>query len=318
MTQTDKRSYVFRLDQKQEIKAHLSEKGWVVIKNIATTKECTEIINLQWDFLEQLGTGLKRDSPETWYQAGRWPGRISTGQVLAPYVGHCEAVWKARCISKVRDLFALLWETRDLKVAFDTFNVTRPYTLASNRAKGIAPHIDQNPNTKPNFVCYQGLLNLRPLGEDDGGTLLYTGSHLKFQNYGKYAKGNSDWVVIGGKDKTECIEKMVCPNLDPGDFLVWDGRTIHGVGPPTKGKKDPKGSKYFRRSVVYISMMPTQNISKEILEKRKRLFQEGVTTNHWADNTKPKNMRPRYPRKISYQIKEYKKVKLDTEGRSLV
>lgn len=80
--------YSFLLSQEKDFKQFIAEYGWVVIKAIATPQEAETIISQQWHFLERLGTGLKRDQPSTWYQPGRWPGNISSGQVLAPYVGH--------------------------------------------------------------------------------------------------------------------------------------------------------------------------------------------------------------------------------------
>lgn len=307
-----KYKYTFDLSEKKEIKAFLNENGWVVVSDIASNKESSDIIDLQWKFIEGLGTGIDPSNPRTWYEPYRWPTNLSSGQVLAPGVGHCEAVWKARQIPKVKELFALLYGDDKLNVSFDIFNVTRPYTLASNRTKPLSPHIDQSPKSSPGLECYQGLLNLRPMGTDDGGTMLYSGSHLNFKKYTKYAKSKYDWVPItGNEDLKDCYQQMVSPNMKTGDMLIWDGRLVHGVSPPKKGFKDKKGSKYFRRSVVYVSMMPTSKVSDEVALRRKEYYEKGIATNHWVSKPVPKRIRSRYPRKIPYAVKEYVEVKLE-------
>jgi len=308
------KNYRFDLNQAKELKAFLREYGWVVIKNIATTTEAETIIQQQWDFIEHLGTGVNRNKTETWYQGGFWPGNISSGQVLAPYVGQSAPAWTARQLLKVKAVFALLWGTSNLKVSFDTWNVVRPYTLASNRTKPLPPHIDQNPNTKPNLECYQGLLNLKPSQIEDGGTMLYSKSHTFFKETTKYANKTGDWVIISGDLLKKCYQTMVCPSLEVGDMLVWDSRLIHGVTPPQKGFKDHKGCKEFRRSVVYVCMTPISKIKDKVLKLRKEYYEKGITTNHWPSEVIKKKLTPRYPRKIPYKETKYQKVKLKDES----
>lgn len=219
-----------RKDPKDKIRLTLKERGWVVLKAIATKKDCLDIISKQWDYLEGLGTGIERENPETWYGKGRWPGMISTGQVLAPYVGHCSAVWKARQLPKVKALFSLITGCEDLKVSYDTMNMVRPYTLASNRTKPLFPHLDQNPHVDPDFVCYQGLLNLVDSNLKDGGTMMLSGSHNHFLKYKKYSKKSGGFHI---RLEDLDVSQMVCPTLETGDFLLWDGRLVHGVAPST-------------------------------------------------------------------------------------
>ncbi len=296
--------YRFSLENTTDINNTLTTKGWVVVSNIATTQQCSDIIDLQWRYLESLGTGLKRDTPRTWYESGRWPGMISNGQVLAPFVGHSEATKKARNLKKVKDLFSKIYklnESDELISSYDTMNMVRPYTLAVNRTKHLAPHLDQNPYFEEEFTCYQGLLNLIDSNLIDGGTMLLSESHKHFLEYKKYADASRNrQVYIKGKDSKKLIDKMVCPTLKAGDFLLWDSRVIHGVAAPEKGKKDPKGTKHLRRSVVYISMVPSSKVSKEVKDIMKEYLKNKITTNHSVLDPKKKNLRPRYPRKIPY------------------
>lgn len=136
---------------------------------------------------------------------------------------------------------------------------------------------------------------------------------LFFKDLAKYAK-KGDWVEIPDKFKDICLQNMVCPDLDIGDMLIWDGRLIHGVSPPQKEFKDPKECRDFRRSVVYVSMMPTHKIKDQVLKTRKKYYEEGITTNHWPNETIKKKLTPRYPRKIPYAETKYEKITLKDES----
>nr|QBK89530.1 MAG: phytanoyl-CoA dioxygenase [Pithovirus LCPAC001] len=294
--------YSFKLSQKEKINVALKEKGWVVVKSIATQIECSSIVNKQWNFIEDLGTGIERNNSDTWYVGGKWPGMISTGQILAPNVGHCSAVWQARQLPKVKTLFSNITNSPELMVSYDTMNMVRPYTLSSNRTKPLVPHLDQNPHADPDFVCYQGLLNLVDSNLEDGGTMLLSGSHKHFLEYKKYSTKNGGFHI---RLEDVQFKKMVCPILKVGDFLLWDGRLVHGVAPPQKNKKDKKKSNYLRRSVIYISMVPSNIVNSDARKIRLKWFKEGVTTSHWVTKPKKKNINPRYPRKIPYVKKKY-------------
>jgi hypothetical protein len=51
---------------------YLEEHGYVVIANALTAEQSTEALNLLWDYLEGLDTGIDRNSRDTW-DNDRWP-----------------------------------------------------------------------------------------------------------------------------------------------------------------------------------------------------------------------------------------------------
>lgn len=305
---TDYRIPLYRTN---DIKKHLKDYGWVVLSEVASLTESANIVDKQWDYLETLGTGIRHKDPQTWYESGRWPSSISTGQILVPWVGHNPAMWYARLLPSVKKVFEIIYDTKDLLVSYDTMNIVRPYTLATNRTKPLPPHIDQNPLFEPEFMCYQGLLNLIDSEMKDGGTMILSGSHKHFGNYTKYSKNKLDINTGGhyrfiGEHEKNMISDMVCPTLKVGDFLIWDGRLVHGVAPPKKNKKDKKGTAYLRRSVVYISMIPRTKLSEENIKIRYSWFQKGITSGHSLTMPMAKKITPYYPRKIPYIKTDYK------------
>ena len=45
---------------------YLEEQGYVVIKNALSTAEASKTLELLWDYLEGLGTGIDRKDVSTW------------------------------------------------------------------------------------------------------------------------------------------------------------------------------------------------------------------------------------------------------------
>jgi len=69
----------------------------------------------------------------------------------------------------VVDAFAKVYDTEDLIVSFDGVNLAFPRT--DLKANTPWPHQDQDPE-KPGFRCLQGLVNLLPNGDNDGGLIV--------------------------------------------------------------------------------------------------------------------------------------------------
>ena len=65
---------------------YLEEHGYVVIANALTTEEADHALALLWDYLEELGTGIDRNDPETW-DDDRWPTAVHGG--ILPSHGIC-------------------------------------------------------------------------------------------------------------------------------------------------------------------------------------------------------------------------------------
>lgn len=162
--------------------------GYQVIPGVLTPEQCAEGKRLVWKYLEGLGTGLKRDDPDTWYDVKGEPMRFPPnmhGILQRLGVGQCEAVWYVRQIEAVREIFARLWGVHpdDLLVSFDGMSVGRPHEASkSKRPAGqrLGEHFDQGPK-KRGLWCVQGLVTLNDMDEDDQTLGVVPGSHLVHQ-----------------------------------------------------------------------------------------------------------------------------------------
>lgn len=134
--------------------------------------------------------------------------------------------------------FAKIWGTENLLSSFDGINLTLPAPGKSRAPSTPWEHVDQSPHLK-GMQCIQGILNLCPNKEQDGGLVVLKGSHKLcerfFEVHGTEKK--PEWGVVPddwhGFDGTErkwfesngAVEVKV--NCEPGDLLLWDSRTVH-------------------------------------------------------------------------------------------
>src|SRR5471030_1114479 len=72
--------------------AYLHQHGYVVIAGALTPEECAKALDLTWDYLEGLGTGVDRVDWTTW-DDDRWPTAAHGGILPGHGIGHSSAQW---------------------------------------------------------------------------------------------------------------------------------------------------------------------------------------------------------------------------------
>ena len=163
---------------------YLEEQGYVVIKNALSTAEASKTLELLWDYLEGLGTGIDRKDVSTWGD-DRWP-TCAHGGIMPSYgIGHSEAQWFLRGIPKVKKAFAKIWNTDELLTSFDGVSLWRPWNINPDWKTESGQswfHIDQHPISKPGKQCIQGLVNLLPTSKEIGRNVIIPESHNFFKD----------------------------------------------------------------------------------------------------------------------------------------
>jgi ectoine hydroxylase-related dioxygenase (phytanoyl-CoA dioxygenase family) len=259
---------------------HFQEHGYAVVKGAIPAERAKSYQQRAFAWLKSFGTALDIDNPETWTKENL-PVQSKINTFSAYGVAHEKFMWDARMEPGVLAAFATLWGTEDLLVSFDALNVTFPNRKDKPR-KAPWPHIDQSPLRK-GLQCAQGVINLSHSGPEDGGLLVYPGSHLLSEEFFETQTDKKTWQVRDGYDFTEEQVKWftdrgikthkVC--AEPGDLLIWDSRTIHWGTEPTE-----KGNTI--RTVIYASYAPAYLASPETLEKKAKVFRAWESTTHWA------------------------------------
>jgi len=284
------------------------ENGYAVIKNAATAEEVQTGIRLFWDLVERQQPEIKRDNPATW-RDDIWVASARNGIMAGYGIGQSEFLWHARRLPKVKEAFSKIWDTDDLLVSYDGCGVFRPVEYEPTwKTNGGWYHIDQNVYNKKGRHAVQGLLNLYPSGPYDGGFVCVPKSHhmvdeafekyddicsKKARDYIRLPAGTPFWMEAANSIKRDATNKYdllpVKLVLEPGDFVLWDSRTIHCNHPVTKPDPSPQAKTQLKRLVAYICMTPT-SLAKDIeklLKFRVFAFHMGVTTTHWPHDFQP-------------------------------
>ena len=240
-------------------KQHLSNQGFVVIKNILKPNEINHAKSLLWEFLNDLG--WDRQDPST------WESRLinQKGIIWGNGAGQSLFQWYIRTRPNIVDTFAKVWSSQDIYAkkgitfnyktdiitSFDGFSVFRPWYLdtkylsnnnnASNwKTQSGWYHIDQNTNKTPNIETIQGIVTLYDQDKSTGSTVFIPKTHLlnHIQLFGlnrngkpNLSKMRKDFVMISKQRLNQLKQKRILLCCKAGDLLLWDSRTIHCNSP---------------------------------------------------------------------------------------
>lgn len=268
---------------------YLDEHGFVIFANALDADESTHALNLLWDYLEGLQTGIDRTDPDTWGD-GRWPTAVHGGILPSFGIGHCAAQWYIRDVDAVKDSFAAVWDTDDLLVSFDGVTIWRPWTRnpnwLTNRGSSWL-HIDQHPIGRPGKHCVQGLVNLLPTSEATGGNVVVPGSHRRFEEIPQLYTDrlarihpSIDHFRFPNDDPLLADSPPVMCHMEAGDLLLWDSRTIHCSSP---GLTEPANDTDLLRAASLICMMPRAKSNAEVIAQRKSAVANMTSTTNWSD-----------------------------------
>jgi hypothetical protein len=172
-----KRPRKFELSESSLWHTYLQENGYVILKGALSVRECRVALDLVFDYLEALDTGIDRHDPSTWGQEN-WPDHLGAGILPWYGVGQSKAMWYVRSKAAVRKAFQTIWGGEELLTSFDGMCLFRPWGRdPSWKTASNWYHVDQHPIHQPRFECVQGLVNLLPTSEHTGGNVLIPRSH---------------------------------------------------------------------------------------------------------------------------------------------
>lgn len=202
-------------------------------------------------------------------------------------------MWEARMEPRVMEAFAKICGTDELLVSFDSLNVM---LLNLKPARKPWPYTDQT-SRKRAMHCVQGIINLSHAGPEDGSLEVIPGSHALIEEFFDTQTKPNTWEWKDNRYFSEKkIERFEIRGLrplkaleEPGDFILWDSRTIHWGGEPTKNSNTI-------RTVICATYAPGKMASKDVLAEKKRVFHANGATTHWPhDNIVPRDMQARFP-----------------------
>ncbi|KAF8846666.1 phytanoyl-CoA dioxygenase [Acephala macrosclerotiorum] len=260
-------------------RADLFENGFTVVKNVIPRDRAVGYQEKAYGWLKSFDTELDFNKPETWIKENLpYQSKINTFSTYG--VVHEKFMWDARMEPGIVAAFAHLWGTDELLVSFDSLNITLPNRKDKER-KPAWEHIDQSP-LRRGMHCVQGIINLSPSGPDDGGLVVYPGSHKFNDEFFDTQTEKSSWKP---RDlhmfEREQLEWFTAKGLKPlkvcadvGDLILWDSRTIHYGS-------EPEESSNQIRTIIYATYTPARLASEESLERKRTVFKSWGGTTHW-------------------------------------
>ncbi|OKL63257.1 hypothetical protein UA08_01591 [Talaromyces atroroseus] len=264
---------------KGDWRAQLRENGFAVIKHAIPQERAEAYRHKARQWLKSFGNDkLDYENPNTWV-AENLPVQSTINTFSAYAVAHEKFMWDARLEPGVVDAFAQIWGTDELIVSFDSLNITFPNRKDVPR-KGAWEHVDQSP-LRRGMHCVQGIINLSPAGPDDGGLVVYPGSHKYHEEFCNTQTEPSTWKAqdlywfqpeqLAWYEAKGVRPHKVCADI--GDLIVWDSRTTHYGAEPTEASNTI-------RTVIYAAYSPAKLASSETLERKKEVFRNYGGTTH--------------------------------------
>ncbi|KAM3064989.1 hypothetical protein ACMFMG_001197 [Clarireedia jacksonii] len=258
--------------------------GCVVLKGVITPERAQYYCEKQIQWLRNFELGFDENDESTW-KAECLPVSFKGGMYYSYGAPHEKMAWEARTEPGVIEIFEKLWGTKELLCSFDGMNISLPRRKDLNWSPW--PHCDQNPERK-GMQAVQGLLNYAPNGPKDGGLMLMKGSASLFDEFfsSKREAGDHedapppelkymDLFLFNPKDLKWFEDRgceMIKVNMEPGDFVLWDSRTMHYACLP-------EGEQI--RHVQYICMTPRKFATDDQLKLKTECFNKYIGTTHW-------------------------------------
>ena len=260
-----------------DFRAELQENGFAVLKGVIPHDRAVQYQVKAYEWLKSFPGDLDFSKPDTWIDANL-PLTNKVRLYHSYCVAHEKFMWDARMEPGVVDAFAKLWGTDELLVSFDCLNISLPNRKDQDR-RAPWEHIDQSPS-KRGVHCVQGIINLSPSGPEDGGLVVFPGSHkLNDEFFDTHPRPPSarDVYLFTPEELNWFKERglrahKVCAEV--GDLIMWDSRVIHYGSEPTE-KSDQV------RTVIYAAYQPAKLASLEQLQNKKAVFESWGSTTHW-------------------------------------
>jgi len=175
--------------------------------------------NLVWSDLESGHSVDSTTSGSKWNFVPRHGIVTSLAQTAGP--------WYIRGNANIHRAFSHIWETKDLITSMDAVLLWPGSQTPTT--EGL--HLDQNPFTKPDLDCIQGMVPLLPVTPEIGGLEIVPYSHTLDAKENQ-CSDNPHWKYDGNFCKlfndSPYVDSRLLVECSPGDLILWGSRCIHG------------------------------------------------------------------------------------------
>lgn len=251
------------LTQSQELVEHWYQYGFVVGKDVVSSKislqAVNKMINMSQSFDLKNETTYLKDSQEV---------SILSRGFFELYHDDCLA--QIRQSLRLYLHYCLIWNSPYLWTSFDRLGIKTP---RGESAAGLALHVDQNPTVHPDFTTVQGVLALDDCPVERGTFLVVPGSIELFDNYKQFVKPGykGEFILLEKSSFSEKLEqfKQLIP-MRKNNLVSWDSRTTHA---------NSGNISDLNRYVCYVAMGLAKETNKNLIEARRTAFESGLGEN---------------------------------------
>jgi hypothetical protein len=299
--------------------------GFLVVSQVLSKQECDTTLSLTWDWIEATRFAdsefdLERDCQIDGSENGdhfannvsvssgsHFPQGLEGGCLPFYGSGHTTSAWNIRSHPHVRRVFECLYRSNDLLASLDGCILWKDGMQYSTDRGWF--HLDQNPATKPQQCCIQGLASVLDATPTTGGNVLVAQSHRHFPHH-YMSQVNTcadfyttrlqelqgdDWLEIDPHDEVLLDpRKIVSLQLHAGDLLLWDSRVVHcsypALSPPTTRSTTAihGPGRDLVRAAWAVTYIPQSSVtSPSVLEARRDAVNNARTLTHWIDKAAP-------------------------------
>lgn len=275
-------------------KHHLDKEGYVVFKDVLTSKELKKSIQRFKKSWNKVSPRFDFDDTSTWTKDNS-PMMWNKGMIYWSGLSQSRFMWKLRTNRKILQIWKELHQTDDLVSSFDGFS----FFFDKSQKPGKWLHIDQH--SKDELYSIQGLFNHLPVTEEDAGLVVVPKSHIE------YDCGSTKKKFIQIEKDDEMYSKSVKLIVPANTFVLWNSKTIH-ANEGTQKKME------ISRITCYITFFPKSLRSEEVRKKRYQGYLDGDTCSHYSIYYQPKRhpfgMKKRYEDR-GFRFIKHKKVSED-------
>lgn len=259
-----------------DFRAELKENGFAVLKGVIPHDRAVQYQIKAYEWLKSFPGDLHLSDPTTLVASN-----LPLTNKVRLYHSYCVAHEKSMCDARMEpgllDAFSKLWVTKELLVSFDCLNISLPRRSDQVR-RAPWKHIDQSPSMR-GVHCVQGIIDLSPSAPEDGGLVVFPGSHkLHDEFFDTHPRPPSSRnVYLFTPDELTWFKQRglsahkIC--VEVGDLILWDSRVIHYGSEPTKKSNQI-------RTVIYPTYQPAKLASPEQSKNKKAVFEAFGSTTH--------------------------------------
>lgn len=307
----------------ENVKSVLEEYGVAIIPSVLDNKECEDMVNGMWSFLETItakfDVPIRRDDQNSWKSF--YDLYVLHSMLMQHWkIGHAQFVWNIRQNRKVVSIFAKLWDVKEeeLLVSFDgaSFHLPSEVTKRGYYRGNDWLHCDQS-FVGSKFECVQSWVTGLDVNQGDATLTFLEGSHSHHAEFGEEHNliSKDDWHKLSEEEmkwyaKKGCKKRnILCPK---GSLVLWDSRTIHAGKEALKDRQEQNF-----RCVVYLCYTPRSLITEANRKKKVKYFEEMRMTTHWPHKVKVFAVNPRTYGKAIPEITDILSPVLNDLGRRL-